>query len=162
MFTGLMGTGKLPLLMSWDGAMQMVLTGKPNDCRGAELSPTQCTLPFRGFIWCGAVPTTASWAHTHGDVPTQDRKMSGWAHSPWGSHLTATAKALCLCRREPEQLLGHKTTACPQIHFCWKHTAKIAATESSVNRTIPLTLSLKNPQNHNSNPKYDLLNEDCQ
>lgn len=38
---------------------------------------------------------------------TYCRKTSGWAQTPRGSHLTATTKALCLCRRESEQLTLH-------------------------------------------------------
>lgn len=38
---------------------------------------------------------------------TYCRKTSGWAQTPRGSHLTAITKALCLCRRESEQLTLH-------------------------------------------------------
>lgn len=55
-----------------------------------------------------------------------------------------------------QSILGHKTIACPQIHFCWKHTAKIAVIENSVNRTISSTLSLKVPPKAQKQPKIRL------
>lgn len=55
-----------------------------------------------------------------------------------------------------QSILGHKTIACPQIYFCWKHTAKIAVIENSVNRTISSTLSLKVPPKAQKQPKIRL------
>lgn len=74
-------------------------------------------------------------------------KMPGWAQTLRGLPLTATTKAVFAegSLNTSHSILGHKTIACPQIHLCWKHTAKIAAIENSVNRTISSTLTLKVP-----------------
>lgn len=103
-----MGRDKLPLLMSWDGGCKwcwqknqtivgMQSWGPPNPpclsegLSGVGLGPHQ--LGSRTVRLCPAT--------------TYCRETSGWAQTPRGSHLRATTKALCLCRRESEQLTLH-------------------------------------------------------
>lgn len=110
-FTGLMGRGKLPLLMSWDGGMRMVLTEKANDCGVQSWAPPNAPCLSEGVPgegWGPCPPQSAQLTHSE-MVPSHHtgQENTGWAQTPRGSHLTAASKPLCLCRRQPEQPTLH-------------------------------------------------------
>lgn len=116
-----------------------------------------------GLFGVGSGPYPPQAARlTHWDCaqpPHRAAKCQGET-KPHGDPTSLPQQKLCVFAegslKDSHSIQGHKTIVCPQTHFCWKHTAKIAAIESSVNRTISSTLSLKELPKPQKQPKIRL------
>lgn len=151
MFTGLMGRGKLPLLMSWDGGCKWCGQKSPMTVGVQSWAPPNAPCLSEGLSGVGSGPCPPQPAQLiHSEiVPSHHVWQENARVSPNPTRIPPHCynKSSIFAERSlntSHSILGHKTI-CPQIHLCWKHTAKIAAIENSVNRTISSTLTLKVP-----------------